>query len=181
MAAILRKLPFFDDFTTIDVRGRPYRVFPYQIAVWVSVGPVGVSELDPRTPRFPAVIDTGYTDNFLIHRQQLRDFAGLEADTLPRFSDDLRAPGRRIPIRVANLWLHANRPGERDAIADRAPLLLELHRGIGVAVDADQYPRLPLIGARALRRSRVQLSIDYGKCRVSLAIPSRLWFLGWRW
>jgi hypothetical protein len=181
MATVLRKLPFFDEFTSIDVHGRAYRVFPYQLVVWVSISPVGVSELDPRTPRFPAVIDTGFTDNFLIHRRQLREFAGLEADVLPRWRDDLRAPGRRIPIRVANLWLHPNRPSERDSIADRAPVLLELHRGIGVSVDADEYPRLPLLGARALRRSSLRLSIDDWKCHMSLATPKRLWFLGWQW
>jgi hypothetical protein len=150
MAVILRKLPFFDRFTTIEVHGRPYRVFPYQIVLWVSLGPVGRRELEPRTPRFPAILDTGFTDNFLIHRQQLGEFAGLEAESFRRYGEDLRAHGRQIPIHTANLWLHPNQKGERDVIANTTPLLLELHRGIGVCGDPDHYPRLPLLGVRAL-------------------------------
>jgi hypothetical protein len=181
MATILRQLPFFDHFTTIEVQGHPYRIFPYQIVLWASVGPVGASELDPHTPRFPVILDTGFTDNFLIHREQLRHFAGLEAESLRRGRDDLRARGRQIPIRAANLWLHSNRPGERNKMADRSPILLELHRGIGVCTDSDVYPRLPLLGARALHRARARLVVDYWRSRVSLAVPSRWWFLGWRW
>jgi len=78
MPAILRKLPFYDRFSTVEVYGQASRVFPYQILVWVSLGTGGARRLDPRTPRFPAVFDAAVTDNFLIHQQQLRDFAGLE-------------------------------------------------------------------------------------------------------
>ena len=78
MAAILRKLPFYDRFTTIQVRERAYRVFPYQILLWVSVGRAGEQSLAPGTPRFPVVLDPAFTDNFLIHEHQLHEFAGLE-------------------------------------------------------------------------------------------------------
>jgi hypothetical protein len=105
MVAIIRKLPFYDRFTTVEVHGQRYRVFPYQILVWVSLGPVG----------------------------------------------------------------------ERDA-----PFLLELHRGIGVSGEADLYPRLPLLGARALRQGRLQLVADYARSRVSLRTPGMFSFLGWR-
>jgi hypothetical protein len=171
MAAILRKLPFSDRFGSIEVRGRTYRIHPYQIVVWVSIARVGEREFDPRTPRFPAIVDTGFTDNFLVHQQQLGEFAGLRAESLRRGREDLRAHGRQIPIRAANLWLHRNQPGERDAVASTPPLLLELHRGIGVCADADLYPRLPLLGARALRQARARLFVDYWKCRVSLHTP----------
>src|SRR5437870_997564 len=41
MPAILRKLPFYDRFSTVEVYGQALRVFPYQILVWVSLGPGG--------------------------------------------------------------------------------------------------------------------------------------------
>jgi hypothetical protein len=181
MAVILRDVPFTDGFTTIEVRGRSYRIFPYQIVVWVSLGFAGRRKLDPHAPRFPAILDTAFTDNFVINKQQLAQFAGLQPESLSSWGEDLRTHGRRIPIREANLWLHPNRPGERDAIADRQASLVELHRGIGICDDADNYPRLPLLGARALRQGRLQLFVDYSRCRTSLRTPTKFWFLNWRW
>ena len=68
MPAILRDLPFFDLDTTVEVRGRPYRVFPREHLVWVSVGHAVLPEWSPGTRRFPAVYDSGFTDAFLLHR-----------------------------------------------------------------------------------------------------------------
>jgi len=175
MPAILRKMPFYDVFTTVEVQGRAYRIFPRQIIVWVSIGPKGVRELHPRVQRFPAVLDPGFTDNFLIHEQQLRQFAGLEPDHLKRLSELLRAHGRQIPVHAANVWIHRNRPGERDGSADRAPLLVELHRGIGLTSEADLYPRLPLLGARALRSAGLQVLLDYKRCWVHVRTPRKFW------
>jgi hypothetical protein len=87
--------------------------------------------------------------------------------------------GDRFQSIAANLWIHANIPGARDQFAGKAPFLLELHRGIGICEDADLYPRLPLLGARALRQGHLQLAIDYGRCQVSLWTPRRWWFFGW--
>ena len=148
MTYLLRKLPFQDRFSTVEIRGARYRIFPFQILVWVSIGPMGLRDLAPQTPRFPAVLDTAFTDNFLIHGQQLRQWAGWQQEHLRRFGADRRAHGRQIPLYAANLWIHANIPGQRDQLADKAPLLVELHRGIGVSEDPDGYPRLPLLGAR---------------------------------
>jgi hypothetical protein len=63
---IIRDLPYSDQETIVTVRGREYPVFSYQIVLWVSVTPQPVETFDPNTPRFPAVFDTGFTDNFLI-------------------------------------------------------------------------------------------------------------------
>jgi hypothetical protein len=144
----------------------------------VSLGPGGARRLDLRAPRFPAVLDTGFTDSFLIHQQQLRDFAGLQAERLPRLNEDLRAHGRQIPLHDANLWIHPNKPGERDHFAGSAPFLLELHRGIGICRDADLYPRMPLLGARALRQAQLHVSLDYCQCQVSMRTPRRFWLFG---
>src|SRR5689334_19051520 len=98
MPTVIHKLPFYDDFTTVTVQGSSYRIFPRQIIVSVSLGPQGMRELDRRVPRFPAVLDTGFTDTFLIHEQQLQRFAGLRTEHLPRRMDAFHAHGRRIPL-----------------------------------------------------------------------------------
>jgi hypothetical protein len=176
MPSILRGLPFFDQVTTVEVHGSPYRILPLQIIVWVSLGPKGVATLPSPTPRFPAILDPAFTDTFLIHHEQLRRFAGLEASHLRQLGESLRAPERVIPLHAANLWLHRNRPDERDLTAAGPPLLLELHRGVGITAGIDLYPRLPLLGARALRGARLRLTIDYSRCRVHLRSARRFWF-----
>jgi hypothetical protein len=88
-------------------------------------------------PRFPAVIDPGFTDSFLIHPRQLRQFAGMLPQHLRQTHDALRTREQVIPLHAANLWLHANRPNERDAFADRTPFLVELDRGIGIPANGE--------------------------------------------
>ncbi len=178
MPVLLRQSPFYDRVTTVDVRGRPYRILPYQILVWLSVGPAGVLALDPQTPRFPAVLDTAFTDNFLIHRDQLRDWAGYQPDHFRRFNANLQTHGRQIPLHAANLWIHPNVAGQRDQFTAVSPFLVELHRGIGICTDSDLYPRLPLLGARALRQAQLQRFIDYRQCQVSLRTRRRFWLFG---
>ena len=109
------------------------------------------------------------------HRGKL---AGLQARHLVRSNRMLRASGRFIPVFLAKIWLHCNPPGERDKFADVTPFPLPLHQGIGVCADPDGYPRLPLLGARALRQHRLYLTIDYEKCRVSMRTPRRFWWFG---
>ena len=178
MPTILRKLPFYDRFTTVDLKGQRLRVFPYQILVWVSLSSGRMRHLDPLAARFPAVLDPAFTDNFLIHKQHLRDFAGLQPRDLPALDHHLRAHGRQIPLHYANLWIHPNKPGERDRLADTAPFLVEPYRGIGICRDADLYPRLPLLGARALRRAQLQIFLDYCQLQVSMRTPRRFWLFG---
>jgi hypothetical protein len=81
-------------------------------------------------------------------------------------------------LHASNLWIHPNKPGERDAFANTTPFLVELHRGIGIGREADLYPRLPLLGARALRQAQLRLFLDYCKCQVSMRTASKFWFFG---
>jgi hypothetical protein len=178
MPTILRNLPFSDRPSTVEVRGSSHRLLPDQIIVWVSLSPMGLRELGPRTPRFPAILDTGFTDALLIHREHLIHFTGLLPLHLPRTVGSLHAHGRTIPLHLASLWLHRNVPGKRDDFADRPPFLIELHRGIGISEDREGYPRLPLLGSRAFRTAELQVFIDYHRSRLTIRTPRRFWFFG---
>src|SRR5439155_22186021 len=105
----------------------------------------------------------------------LRQFAGLQPEHLPRRSVNLHTRDRIIPVHIGNAWLHANQPGQRDAFAKASPFLLELHRGVGIISGPEGYPRLPLLGARALRGAKLQVHIDYSRCRVSIRTPRWYW------
>jgi len=178
MARIVYELPFFDKSTKVEVQGQEHRVFPLEILVWVSLAPRGVREIPARTPKIPAILDPAFTDGFLIHQHHLRHFAGLLPEHLRRLNDALRTHDRVIQLHAANLWLHRNEPGQRDSFAEVSPFLLELPRGIGVSTDEAVYPRLPLLGARALRTAGLKLFVDYERCRLSIRTRRRFWLFG---
>ena len=59
MARIIQELPYFSRPTSVEIRGRLLPVKRDQIIVWVSVADRGGDQLDPHTPRIPAILDTG--------------------------------------------------------------------------------------------------------------------------
>ncbi len=84
MPTILRQLPFFDRPTPLTVPGGSVlEARHHQVIVWVSVTRPETPELPPHARRFPAVLDTGFNDNFLIREQQLIDWAGLSPQGMP--------------------------------------------------------------------------------------------------
>ena len=178
MPAILRDLPFFDAGSRVEVYGKFYHLVGLEIVAWASLAPQGVDELHAQALRFPALLDPAFTGSFLIHEQHLRSFAGYELKHLRQVNVNMRTADRIIPMYAANAWLHPNRPGQRDTFLNAAPFLLELHHGIGVNSGADLYPRLPLLGARALRGAGLRLAIDYDRCRVNLRTRPRFWPFG---
>ena len=131
MAGIIRNIPFFDQPTTVEVRGQSVRVKRDQILIWVSIAEKGVRTLHPNTPRFPAILDTGSNHNFAIRRKQLIEWAGLHPNYLRSFAAT-RLHGRTVAQLAANVWLYPNRLGQRDEFAERPPFLLECQHGIAV-------------------------------------------------
>ena len=78
MTTILRDLPYFDERTVVVVRNREVPIKSQQIVVWVSLAEIGQSELVSGTPRFPAILDTGFSHNFGIREEHLIQWAGLQ-------------------------------------------------------------------------------------------------------
>jgi hypothetical protein len=139
---------------------------------------MGLRDLHAQALRFPAIVDPGFTDAFLIHQQHLRLFAGFQLDHFRQREDTLRTHERKIPLYAANVWLHRNAPGQRDQFSGGPPFLLQVPRGIGITSDSSLYPRLPLVGARAFRTANLEVSIDYSRCQVFVRTPPRFWFFG---
>jgi hypothetical protein len=174
----LSGLPYFNRRTTVLVRGREESVKPTQIIVWASIAEIGREELDPATPRFPAILDTGLTHNFAIQGEHLARWAGLDPRWLSKLHD-VTIKGEAVPLREAEVWLHPNRPGERDWFVDRPPFRLRLEQGVAVYPRGMlAAPRLPLLGLRALEWSNLRLSIDCEHRRVWLRTRSRYWLFG---
>ena len=116
----------------VVVRGQSMPIRRYQVIVWVSVS-VADFPWDPRTPAFPAILDTGNTFTLSIFQKQLIQWAGIQPPLLPNLGR-IREGGQRYPCHEADVWLHPNVPGRRDRRSDRLPLRLQL---------AERHRRLP--------------------------------------
>lgn len=170
MSAVLRQLPFKEAADELAVRPERNAIKPYQIIVWVSVTLRSVVELPPQTPRIPAILDTGHTGDFSIQDQHLTQWAGLELTALPQIRR-IRDRGRHIPVHAANLWIHRNLPGKRDEFTNEPPWLLPLKHGIAVYPGELLFPRLPLLGLRALVRNKLHFTMDPERCFINLRTP----------
>jgi hypothetical protein len=179
MTAILRRMPFFDRPSYVNVGGANVRVKADQIIVWLSLSLDDMLMPDPQAPRFPAILDTGNTHRFSATETQIRRWAGIDPRRLDRVGT-ARQAGRFFPLHSAQVWLYKNRPGERDAWIESPPWPLEMRKGIVIYPDsAPLAPRLPLLGLRALRENRLHLRIDGENGVVSLRSPDWVtWLAG---
>lgn len=151
---IIHRLPIAEEARTISVQGDGVRIHPDQIIVWVSLHLADVLEWDPKTPRLPAILDTGNNHNFSIREDHLVRWAGIRPAAMGMLGG-IRERGKAIPLRAASLWLHANRAGGTEAAVDRQPLRLAVDEGIAVyPEDGSGHPRLPLLGLRSLLDNR---------------------------
>jgi hypothetical protein len=171
---ILDRLPYSTDRTVTDVRGETVQVKAYQILVWVSVSAENILEWDPRTPRFPAILDTGNNHNFAIAQGQLLRWAGLDSRLLP-LCGAARESGQRLPLHAADLWLHLNRAKTREISEHRQPARLGLRQGLTVYPD-ETAPRLPILGLRALTVNHLRSLIDGEKREVTIYTARPRWW-----
>lgn len=179
MTRVIQELPYFEQSTSVQVRGRSFPVKREQIVLWISVADQGQEQLDPRVPRIPAVLDTGCNHNFVINQHHLTAWVGIHPDYLPKLAST-RVGGQEVPQFGANVWLHRNIPGRRDELTPGPPFQLELTPGIAVfpAPHGEPLqPRLPLLGLRAFQRAGLRITIDCDRRRVNIRNRRRFWSL----
>jgi hypothetical protein len=167
MARILYKLPVPSEDAVMFVRQEMARVRAFEAVAWVSLAPRNVFE-PAGLPRFPVVLDTGHTHNFSIQEEQLVRWAGLRTDDLSLGRGDVRHRGRRLTLRAATLWIHPNERGSWERVTGRLPYRLDFAEGILVYPLGEDFPRLPLLGLRAIIRNRLRLTVEGDKGLVSL-------------
>ncbi len=155
MKQVLRRLPFFEMPTTVDVAGQSVAVRAYQIIVWVSLSNEDLLASD--APRFPAILDVGHSHNFSIQESQLERWADIPSARLAS-RGSIYVNRRLVPLYTASVWVHRNRPGTLEVLPK--PIRLHLPEGISVYPDgAPDAPRLPLLGLRGLMRNKLRLVI----------------------
>jgi hypothetical protein len=156
-------LPYFSEKTSVTVRNRVVEVKAFQIIVWVSISGEKSLAWDPRLPKIPAILDTGSTHNFALTESQLKEWAGIHAASLSEVGR-IKIEGRKAPLRSAGLWLRM----------DDEPFQLNIKEGIAV-FDGD-WPRLPILGLRALTDNKLQTFIYGDTKQVTIRTPPR-----WYW
>jgi hypothetical protein len=167
---VLDRLPIAEEHFLLNVHGERLRLRPFQIIMQVSISPF--RPWDSRTPVIPALFDSGNNHNFSIQEHHLRRWAGIHPESLT-FSRKIREAGRTPSLRSASIWIHRNRAGSRE-LSDREPFLLHLPEGIAIyPSDGSNYPRLPLLGLRAIIRNELKLVLE-GKWKYA-SIKSPWW------
>jgi hypothetical protein len=97
MTAIVRKLPFFKRRTSWQVPSGTVPILPFQLALSVSVAHNKEHILHPLTPRFPAVLDTGFNSTVFLREEHLNQWAGLRREHLVQVGE-MTARGKIVPV-----------------------------------------------------------------------------------
>ncbi len=169
-------MPFESAAGEVIVRGARVPIRADQIIVWVSLTRWLVKEPNPAAVPFPAILDTGYSHSFAISERHLSDWAGLRPEALD-VRNAVRDRGQKVFLREANVWIHPNAPGQREQLADQPPYWLDAPAGIAVYPGAD-FPRLPLLGLRAIAENNLVLSVNGPKRAATLRTPLKWWPFG---
>jgi hypothetical protein len=133
-----------------------------QPIVWISVTPPQVIDLPDNSPRFPAVIDTGFNQTLLIQDQHLKEWGGVNPGDLQLFPGETARYGSQTwPFRIADIWLHAIESDNAAVRPIRESYCLETHPGILVVSKSERWQRLPVLGMRALAWNRIKLHLEF--------------------
>jgi hypothetical protein len=174
MPRLLDRSPFPKNASEIVVHGERVRIHADQIIVWVSLTIKRIEEPDPRAVPFPAILDTGHNHTFSLHERHLFEWAGFRPEGLG-VGGTIRESDERVTLRPANIWVHPNQPHHRDRLAERPPYLVGSLRGIAVYPGAE-FPRLPILGLRAIAENELVLKVDGPRREATLRTPIAWWW-----
>jgi hypothetical protein len=174
MPTLIDRVPIPEVTSEILFRGHLIRVRGDQIIAWVTLTRARVGGHDPRLVPFPAILDTGHNGTFSIQERHLIESAGLSPAALTA-TGSARDRGRRVGLRAATVWVHRNEPGSRDRWTGGEPYGLSTPHGIAVYPSAEDFPRLPLLGLRAVTGNRLVLVVNGHRREATLRTAFRRW------
>jgi hypothetical protein len=167
-------MPFPAEPFEVAVRGERIRIRGNQVIIWLTLTSDRVSEPNPSAVPFPAIIDLGHNYSFSILDRHLVEWVGIRPEALP-VTGAVRERGQRLLLRAARIWAHANVPGSRDRLADSPPLQISAPRGIAVYPSAGGFPRLPILGLRAIAENELILHVNGRRREASMRTAFRWW------
>jgi len=174
MPVLLDRLPIPEVTSEVVFGGRRFRVRGNQIIVWVMVTRRRLASPDLRLVPFPAILDTGHNHTFSIQERHLVEWAGLDAEALPEVGT-AREQGRRVRLHAADLWVRRNLQGFRDRLTGDAPHRVSAPIGIAIYPAALNFPRLPILGLRAIADNDLVLVVNGHRRQATLRTAYRWW------
>lgn len=151
-----------DGSVVIDpATGGPVRVYHDQLVLWVTLAPVGLAS-PSGCPPFPAVLDTGFNDSFLMQERQADGWLGPAVVARLPFTGRRRQVGQdQVEGRAADLWLYPNVPGTRDRDPRGAPVRIVLPGGALLTPAKSGLTKdKPLLGLQAIARNGLTVHLD---------------------
>jgi hypothetical protein len=174
MPVILNDQPIPSRDTVTFIGTEQIRVRADQIIVWVSLTVRNVLIGNPDMRRFPALLDTGMNHYFALQERHLEEWAGLRASDLVTVGS-VRDRGQDLSLYAVSLFLFPIIAHNTDVDAGQVPIRMALPRGIAVYPTAGAFPRLPLLGLKAILHNRLRLIVSGDRRRVTLRTPRRCW------
>jgi hypothetical protein len=158
-----KMIEVISDWSTYEDVFETIAVQPPKMIVGISIT---VSE-EQSFPRgvwtVPAVIDTGFNGGLAINELTLGKWAGVKKEYLTVAPRQKLDDGREFDPCYGNVWLHKSAYKSPSSKHYESPLLLEKLGAIHVMVSKDDepcWPRLPVLGLRALLNQNLQLRMD---------------------
>ena len=176
MPTLIRQFPILVKRREVVVPGGTATILPFQLAVNVSLTNNKVHVLSPNTPRFPAVIDLGFNQSFLLQERHFIDWANLQRSQFKTVGR-MTVFGQETPEYTAKVWVHRNAVGTHHDAPGGEPFCIQLDNGVAVSPSNLRNPRLPLLGLRTLFFGDLQLSFDWRE-RSSFSLLTTPWW--WR-
>jgi hypothetical protein len=167
---MIRRLPFGDSVTAVTLAtGESVPILPHQIILWAGITSSQSNAVPDDLPPFPIVLDTGFSDEFLIQQGHIENWAGRRLSELPMVDRVVKIYDNLVVTRAANLWIFPNVAGSRDRLPDSLPCRLRCD--VSVCPPGTGRPRLPLLGMRAIDFNRMTVRIFGGGRYVSINKP----------
>ena len=176
MPHILNRSPFLQISSEVAFRDQRVLIRADQIILWVTLSLKGMTSPNPSATPFPVILDTGHTHTFSIRERHLIEWAGLRPEAMT-VVHAVRDRGQRILLRAANIWAHPTESGSRDRLANRPPHLLAAPKGI--AIYPGDFPRLPILGLRAIAENELVLKVDGARREATLRTAKLWWPFVW--
>jgi hypothetical protein len=162
MTRILDRLPPLARTEAVPFGQRFVTAYRDELLVWVSLGLRGEEKVEPLSPPFPALLDTGNNCAFYLHEHHLVHWADLRPALLAVLGRKY-INQQEVPFREADVWIYPNQPGTHLRWLGKPPVRLEMDEGVAVAIQRPGQPvepRLPLLGLPALRTNGLDLWFD---------------------
>jgi hypothetical protein len=164
----LTRIPLVPAEQTLTPGGVRITLRLYQPVIWIRLVP-WVGSAHPEAMTFPAVLDTGNNHSFLMPATLFAGWTRLDPSAL-KTRHTVRANGVELSCHGLNIDVYRMRNGNPTSrVAGR----LQTDRGVVLVPERHEhlFPRLPVIGVRALCASRATFTVDGQRKAFSLRGP----------